>query len=135
MPAKSKIQRNYYQDVQCGLIFAGRTSSVPLIAPTNNRRVRSSLYTCLTSKSCVKRTCWDTRSTDSIIKSGQKDTEASTQSACKKCQRRKVSVTMSEFFPFVWSFCRAHFCFKVAFHLRKFEFKVYSNVHLNVHNF
>ena len=32
---------------------------------------------CLTSKSCVKGTCWDTRATDSIIKSGQKDTEAS----------------------------------------------------------
>ena len=25
----------------------------------------------------MKRTCWDTRATDSIIKSGQKDTEAS----------------------------------------------------------
>ena len=34
-------------------------------------------YTCLTSKSCVKSTCWDTHATDSIIKSGQKDTEAS----------------------------------------------------------
>ena len=29
------------------------------------------------SKSCVKSTCWDTRATDSIIKSGQKDTEVS----------------------------------------------------------
>ena len=34
-------------------------------------------YTCLTSKSCVKSTRWDTRATDSIIKSGQKDNEAS----------------------------------------------------------
>ena len=29
------------------------------------------------SKSSVKSTCWDTRAMDSIIKSGQKDTEAS----------------------------------------------------------
>ena len=28
----------------------------------------------------MKSTCWDTRATDSIIKSGQKDTEASVQS-------------------------------------------------------
>ena len=36
-------------------------------------------YTCLTSKSRVKSKCWDTRATDAIIKSGQKDTEASIQ--------------------------------------------------------
>ena len=29
------------------------------------------------SNSCVKSTCWDTRATDSIIKSEQKDTDAS----------------------------------------------------------
>ena len=29
----------------------------------------------LRNKSCVKGTCWDTRAMDSIIKSGQKDTE------------------------------------------------------------
>ena len=31
----------------------------------------------LTNKSCAKSTCWDTHATDSINKSGQKDTEAS----------------------------------------------------------
>ena len=30
----------------------------------------------------MKSTCWDTRTTDSIIKSGQKDTEASIQTFC-----------------------------------------------------
>ena len=30
--AKNKIQRNNYKDVQCGLSFAGKTSSVSLIA-------------------------------------------------------------------------------------------------------
>ena len=34
-------------------------------------------YTCLTNKSCVTRTCWDTPATDSPMKSSQKDTEAS----------------------------------------------------------
>ena len=32
------------------------------------------------NKSCVKSTCWDTRATESIIKSGQKDIEASIKS-------------------------------------------------------
>ena len=31
----------------------------------------------LNEKLCVKNTCWDRRAMDSIIKSGQKDTEAS----------------------------------------------------------
>ena len=35
------------------------------------------VYTCLTSKTFVKGTCWDIRATGSIIKSDQKDTEAS----------------------------------------------------------
>ena len=33
----------------------------------------------MTKNSCLKSTCWDTRATDSIIKSGQNDTEVSKQ--------------------------------------------------------
>ena len=34
-----KLQRNNYQDVQCERSFAGKTSSVPLIAPTHAKRI------------------------------------------------------------------------------------------------
>ena len=37
--AKGKIQRNHYQDGQQGTPFAGRTSSVPLIAYTHPRKI------------------------------------------------------------------------------------------------
>ena len=47
------------------------------IEVNNSEKFAFNVFSCLTSKSCVKRTCWDTRATDSIIKSGQKDTEAS----------------------------------------------------------
>ena len=39
MRAKSKIQRNYYQNLQCGPTFAGKSSSVPLIAPMHAQTI------------------------------------------------------------------------------------------------
>ena len=36
--AKGKIQRNNYQDVQCGPCFGGKTSSLPLIHPCTKNR-------------------------------------------------------------------------------------------------
>ena len=51
------------------------SSCVPGVCPGGWFWIK--LVPALTSKSCVKRTCWDTRATDSIIKSGQKDTKAS----------------------------------------------------------
>ena len=53
--------------------------------------LRSNGNQALTSKSCVKRTCWDTRATDSIIKSGQKDTEASILKVCLICTAHPCS--------------------------------------------
>ena len=43
MRTTGKIQRNNYQDIQCRPSFAGKTSSVPLIAQTHAQRMRSSL--------------------------------------------------------------------------------------------
>ena len=39
----------------------------------------------------MKRTCWGTRATSSIIKSGQKDTEASIVSLLRQCRNKGPS--------------------------------------------
>ena len=39
MLTTGKIQKNNYQDVQCGPSFESKMSSVPLIAPTHAQRI------------------------------------------------------------------------------------------------
>ena len=55
----------------------------------------------------MKRTCWDTRATDSIIKSGQKDTEVSITvrhfddiHVPEKCAVARLAIKLKEKFFF-----------------------------------
>ena len=80
------------------------------------------LYTCFTSKSCMKSSGWGTHAKESIIKSGQKDTEASKYTCFAMAQPDvgrwpfypTVTVSQASDLPFRVSPChKEFFLFKI----------------------
>ena len=52
----------------------------------------------------MKRMCWDTRATDSIIKSGQKDTEANIQLVVPSQGRKSKNSNANDFLSSCFTF-------------------------------
>ena len=91
----------------------------------------------------MKRTCWDTRATDSIIKSDQKDTETSILGfgggggISDKFQSPLCLEHNKRFLEWrYWlAFWEWKFHLKVSSQSRNSEFTVFSIVPLNIYNF